>query len=500
MILDGWGIADHDRLDAVRSAATPNFDRYSERGAYGLLEAKGESVGLPPGGMGNSEVGHLTVGAGRVVKQAHTRINEAIESNEFEENAAFEEVFGAVGESGTLHLVGLLSDAGVHSDEAHFRAMIEAADAWGVEVASHVFTDGRDTPPSVAASFIERLEDTISSVGTGAVATVSGRYYGMDRDQNWERTRQVVRAMVEREAEFCAGSASEAVSSAYERGETDEFIQPTLVRGGEPIREGDAVLCMNFRADRMRQFVRMLRDDLPDGVSSVEPPGVTVVTMTNYDETFDVPVAFPAVTPVNTLGEVIAGAGLTQLRIAETEKYAHVTYFLNGGREIEFAGESREIIPSPDVPTYDLQPEMNAEQVTDTAIQVIGEDDPDVLILNYANPDMVGHTGDFDATVTAVETVDRELGRLVDTVFSMGGSVIVTADHGNADDMGTAEDPHTAHTFNPVPFIFLEGRERVRDVQVRDGGTLADIAPTVLSVLGIEQPAEMTGRTLLKSV
>lgn len=500
MILDGWGIGDHDRLNAVRAAVTSNVDRYSERGAFGLLDAKGESVGLPPGGMGNSEVGHLTIGAGRVVKQAHTRINAAIESGAFAANEAFLEAFESVGESGTLHLVGLLSDAGVHSDDSHFHAMIDTAVEQGLDVACHVFTDGRDTTPSVAEKYIDRLEAKIESVGTGDIATVAGRYYGMDRDHNWARTRRVVRAMVDREADHTVDSASEAVAGAYARDETDEFIEPTLIRGGASIAAGDAVVCMNFRADRMRQFVRMLRDELPEGVSSVDPPSVSVVTMTDYDESFDVPVAFPAVTPVNTLGEVVAEAGLTQLRIAESEKYAHVTYFLNGGREIEFAGESREIIPSPGVATYDLQPEMNAEQVTDTAVRLIGADDPDVVILNYANPDMVGHTGDFDAAVTAVETVDRELGRLVDAVFSMGGSVVVTADHGNADDMGTRDDPHTAHTFNPVPFIFLPGSEPEQDVRVRNGGTLADIAPTILALLGVEQPGEMTGRSLLESV
>ena len=508
IVLDGWGLADHDHLDAIRAAETPTFDRLRGAGAFGTLTAWGRSVGLPEDGMGNSEVGHLTIGAGRVVEQAHTRINGAIDDGSFFENDALASAFEhADADGGRVHLAGMVSDAGVHSDQAHLHALIEMAARRGVPAVTHAFTDGRDTPPKVADGYLAELEAVADEHGTGAVATVSGRYYAMDRDENWGRTRRVYDAIVRREAAHEADSAVAAVRDAYERGETDEFVEPTLIEGGPALSDGDAVITFNFRSDRMRQLVRMLGDvdpawnddgADPDDLGPTDPPAVRLVTMTEYDETFEFPVAFPAEEPGDTLGAVLSANGLTQLRIAETEKYAHVTYFLNGGREVAFDGELREIVPSPDVPTYDEQPEMSAPEVTDRAIAVIEERDPDVLVLNYANPDMVGHTGDFEAAVTAVEAVDAQLARLLSVLQARGAHVVVLADHGNADDMGTPGDPHTAHTFNPVPFVYLAPDGTSGGRRVREGGGLADVTPTLLSLLGIERPAAMTGQDLLE--
>ncbi|MDZ7700664.1 MAG: 2,3-bisphosphoglycerate-independent phosphoglycerate mutase [Halobacteriales archaeon] len=496
VVLDGWALADHDRRDAVRAAATPTFDRCWSAGAAGTLEAWGERVGLPPGGMGNSEVGHLTIGAGRVVPGARTRIDRALETGAFRENDALVGAFDhAAATGGRVHLTGLVSDAGVHADVAHLEALIELAADRGVEAVTHAFTDGRDTAPTDGVGFLERLEAAADAAGTGDVATVSGRYYAMDRDEHWDRTKRVYDAIVGREADHVAPSGVAAVEAAYGRGETDEFVEPTLVEGGPALADGDAVVAANFRADRMRQLVRLLGG--LEAPVDVDPPEVALATMTEYDESFEFPVAFPSPTPEDTLGAVLARAGLTQLRIAETEKYAHVTYFLNGGREGAFDGERREIVPSPDVPTYDERPEMSAPGVTDAAISIVEAEDPDVLVLNYANPDMVGHTGDFEAAVEAVQAVDAQLARLLATLQAAGAHVIVTADHGNADDMGTAEEPHTAHTFNPVPFVYLSPDGDDGGYRVREGGGLADLAPTLLALLGVEQPAAMTGEPLL---
>ena len=498
VVLDGWGLGDHDRRDAVRSAATPTVDRLREAGATGTLETWGERVGLPPGGMGNSEVGHLTIGAGRVVPQAHTRINAALDDGSFAENEAVGAALDhAAGTGGRVHLLGLASDAGVHADVAHLEALVGLAADRGVPAAVHAVTDGRDTGPTEAVGYLERLEAAAADAGTGDVATVTGRYWAMDRDGHWDRTERAYRAVVERAADHRAPSAVAAVEAAYDRGETDEFVAPTLVEGGPPVADGDAVVVANFRADRMRQLVGLLAAVGPEPPLEVDPPDVHVATMTEYDERFDLPVAFPPRQPPNVLGAVLADAGLTQLRIAETEKYAHVTYFLNGGREVAFDGERREIVPSPDVATYDRQPEMSAPRVTDVAIEVVEADDPDVLVLNYANPDMVGHTGDFDAAVDAVQAVDAQLARLLAALQAAGAHVVVTADHGNADDMGTADDPHTAHTFNPVPLYYLSPDGDDGGRAVRTGGGLADVAPTLLDLLGLEPPAAMTGTPLL---
>ncbi len=503
VILDGWGLGDHDRRNAVEAAETPNFDRLAATGAYGTLEVSGRRVGLPEGQMGNSEVGHLNIGAGRVVDQAYTRVNDAVDAGTFRENDAIASAFDHVEETGgRVHFMGLVSDGGVHSDQVHLHALIEAAADRGVEAVTHAFTDGRDTDPHGGREYLAELQSVVDREGTGDVATVTGRYYAMDRDNNWERTERAYDAIVRREAPHEAPTAVDAVEASYDRGDTDEFVEPTLIAGEPALADGDAIVFFNFRADRARQLVRMLADIRPaewhaEGIET-SPPDVRLVTMTQYDKTFDLPVAFPPRQPEDTLGEVLAAQGLTQLRLAESEKYPHVTYFLNGGREIEFEGERREIVDSPDVPTYDRQPEMSAPEVTDTAIAVIETDDPDVMVLNYANPDMVGHTGDYEAAIEAVEAVDEQLGRLVEAVQAAGGHLLITADHGNADDMGAAESPHTAHTYNRVPLIYLtpEGDDGGRTV--RQGGTLADIAPTLLSVIGVPKPDAMTGESLLE--
>ena len=515
VVLDGWGlgadsayrtggtetVADVSTTggrDAVSAAATPTFDDVVDRGAYGSLVVHGRRVGLPDGQMGNSEVGHLNIGAGRVVKQAYTRITDSLAAGTFADNDALAAAFDHVQETGgRVHFVGLVSDGGVHSHVSHLTALIDAAANAGVPATTHAFTDGRDTAPEVADEFLASVAEHADAAETGSVATVTGRYFAMDRDENWDRTRRAYDAIVDRTADHEADSAVEAARQAHARGETDEFIQPTLVAGGHGVTDGDAVVFFNFRADRARQLVRLLTDTNPEWEGTLDQPTIELVTMTEYDETFSFPVAFPPQIPEDTLGEVVAGADGTQLRIAESEKYPHVTYFLNGGREVAFPGELRSIVESPDVPTYDQQPEMSAPELTDEAIRVIETADPDLMVLNYANPDMVGHTGDFDAAVAAVEAVDTELSRLLDAVAAAGGHAVVTADHGNADDMGTESDPHTAHTFNPVPFAYVTPDGDDGGYDVRAGGSLCDVAPTVLDLMDLDQPTVMTGESLL---
>ncbi|ADB59520.1 phosphoglycerate mutase, 2,3-bisphosphoglycerate- independent [Haloterrigena turkmenica DSM 5511] len=502
IILDGWGLGDGTSRDAVAAAETPNFDRLADAGAYGTLEVAGRRVGLPDGQMGNSEVGHLNIGAGRVVHQEYTRISDSIADGSFRENDAINTAFdNARANDGKVHFVGLVSDGGVHSDHEHLHALIELAGDRDVEAVTHAITDGRDTSPTGGRDYLSTLEDVVAEHGTGDVATVTGRYYAMDRDQNWERTKRAYDAMVHREADHEADSAVEAVEQSYDRDVTDEFVEPTVIADGPALEDGDSVVWFNFRSDRARQLTRMLADIRPEDWADqfeTSPPDAEVVMLTQYDKTFDLPIAYPPNQPEQVLGEVLADAGRTQLRIAESEKYAHVTYFLNGGREIEFDGEIRKIVESPDVPTYDLQPEMSAPEVTDTAVDVIESDDPDVLVLNYANPDMVGHTGDYEAAIEAVEAVDAQLGRLTDALEDAGAHVLVTADHGNADDMGTEEDPHTAHTYNLVPLVYVADDGTAGGRTVRAGGTLADIAPTILELIDLAQPPEMTGESLLE--
>jgi 2,3-bisphosphoglycerate-independent phosphoglycerate mutase len=508
VILDGWGLnPDTEARDAVAAAETPQFDSLCEVGASATLRTDGPRVGLPPGQMGNSEVGHLTIGAGRAVVQESVRIADAIarwreeegtlESTDppLDENPALDSAFEHARErGGQVHLLGLVSDGGVHAAQEHLHALVSLAAERGVEAVTHAFTDGRDTAPTAGVDYLETLSAHTGRCDTGDVATVSGRYYAMDRDENWDRTRCAYDAVVAGESEHTVSSAVAAVQAAHERGETDEFVVPTRVEDAPVLTDGDAAVFVNFRADRARQLTRMLCDIDPVWPFETDPPAVRLVTMTEYDEEFDLPVAFPPREPGVTLGSVLAETGHDQLRLAETEKYAHVTYFLNGGREAVFTGEHREILPSPDVPTYDEQPAMSAAAVTDRALERL--DDADVFVLNYANPDMVGHTGEFDAAVAAVETVDEQLRRLRTALQEAGAHLLVLADHGNAEEMGTPAAPHTAHTTNPVPFVYCSPAGDDGNRQARDG-ELADVAPTLLDLLEVPPPAEMEGHSLL---
>ena len=501
VILDGWGCNDAPQRDAVATAATPTMDRLTRAGYATELAVSGRRVGLPTGQMGNSEVGHLTIGAGRVLTQAATQIGDAIAAGTFASTDAFQAAFDAVRDGGRVHIVGLASDGGVHADVRHMRALIDAADAAGVEAVTHAITDGRDTDPHGGVEYVAELAAHAERVGTGGVATVVGRYLAMDRDRNWDRTTAAVAALTQRDAApHTAASAAAAVQAAYDRGESDEFIAPTQVADRPRIRAGDAVICANFRPDRMRQLVRMLCDIDPVWDGSYAPPDLTVVTMTRYDARFDLPVAFTADRPATPLGAALAAAGRTQFRCAESEKYAHVTYFLNGGREDAVDGETRTIVDSPDVPTYDAMPAMAADAVTDVTVDAIAADDPDVVVVNYANPDMVGHTGDFDAAVAAVEAVDAELARLVAAMQAAGAAVCVTADHGNADEMGPPDRPHTAHTTNRVPFVFLPPPGDGRPYVLRADRSLPDIAPTVLRCAAVPVPQTMTGTPIVTPV
>jgi len=503
IILDGWGLSQEREGNAVYLAKTPNVDRYWCDYPATILGAAGESVGLPAGQMGNSEVGHLNLGAGRVVYQDYTRISKDIAEGGFFENRTLLAAIAAAREKqGALHLMGLLSDGGVHSHLEHLYALLDLAKAQGLQkVYVHAFLDGRDVPPDNAREYITALEEKMASLGVGQIATVMGRYYAMDRDNRWDRTEKAYRAMVYGEGERAA-SAVEAVEESYKRCETDEFVRPTVIvdGSGQPrttIREGDAIIFYNFRPDRARQLTRAFVDEEFTGFSrGPGHPRVHFTCMTRYDETIPAPVAYPPLELKKTLGEVIAEKGLKQLRIAETEKYAHVTFFFSGGEETPFAGESRRLIPSPKVATYDLKPEMSAPEVTEAVLAEL-ERGYDLVVLNYANPDMVGHTGCLEAAVRAVETVDTGVGRVVEKVKSMGGTVLITADHGNAEKMLDPETggPHTAHTTNPVPLILVSPAGK--GVSLREGGRLADVAPTILDLLGIEQPPEMTGTSLL---
>lgn len=500
MILDGWGIgrAD-DPSNAIQGANTPHMDLLAELYPSTPLYCSGEAVGLPDGQMGNSEVGHLNMGAGRTVYQELTRISKAIREGDFFTNPVLCKAMDQARESGkALHLTGLLSDGGVHSHNTHLYALVKMAKERGLEeVCIHAWLDGRDVPPSSALTFVAELEEQLRQIGVGRIATISGRYYGMDRDQRWERMEKAYAAMVFRQGET-ADTAAAAVQQAYDRGETDEFVLPTVVGEGGAVAEGDSIIFFNFRPDRARQLTRLFVDPAFDGFGRAKGCfPVHFATLTCYDETLPVDVAFAPDFPRNTLGEVFSQAGLRQLRIAETEKYAHVTFFFSGGEEKPFPGEERALIPSPKVATYDLQPEMSAREVTDRAVQEIRSGKYDLIVLNYANGDMVGHTGVYDAAVKAVETVDACVGRIVEAVRTQGGVTCITADHGNADQMADPQTggPFTAHTTNPVPFILVADQYRGRALRT---GTLADVAPTILAIAGVEQPKEMTGNSLLE--
>lgn len=501
VIMDGWGIGRvDDEFNSITQADTPHINLLTEMYPTTTLICSGEAVGLPEGQMGNSEVGHLNMGAGRVIYQELTRISKAIRDGDFFHNPVFVKVCEQTKASGgTLHLMGLLSDGGVHSHTSHLYALLNLAKQQGLsKVYVHAFLDGRDVAPSSATTYIKELEARMAEIGIGKIATVSGRYYAMDRDQRWERTSKEYQALV-----YCQCSqvptAIAAVEASYKVGITDEFVEPTVVAGCGycGIKPRDGVIFFNFRPDRARQLSHALTSAAFEGFERTrEDLPLYFATMTQYDEVLDVPVAFPPAHIANTLGEVFSAAGYTQLRIAETEKYAHVTYFFNGGEEQPFPGEERLLIPSPKVATYDLKPEMSAPEVTDKVVDAIKSGKYDLIILNYANGDMVGHTGKLEATASAVTTVDHCVGRVVGAMRDRGGITLITADHGNAEvmrDPATGE-AFTAHTTNRVPFIMVS--ETHRGAALREG-ILADIAPTILAVAGIAQPAEMTGKSLL---
>jgi len=500
VIMDGWGCGDEGPGNAISQASTPVFDELWRRYPHGTLGASGEAVGLPSGQMGNSEVGHLNIGAGRVVYQDLTRIRRAIEEGDFFRNRVLHQAFvKAAGRGSTVHLMGLVSDGGVHSGLDHLQALIRMAVLEGApELVVHAFLDGRDTPPRSALRYLDTAAETMAAEGIGRYGVVSGRYYAMDRDSRWERTKMAYDALVYGDG-MVAPTAQAAVEAAYARGESDEFVRPTVVAPAPAtrVKDGDVCVFFNFRPDRARQLTQaFIERDFAGFDRGPYPPACDFVTMTEYKREFSAPVAFPPDEPEQVLAEVLAEHGLRQLHIAETEKYAHVTFFLNGGHETELPGERRILIPSPrDVPTYDHKPEMSAVEVTDELLAQLGGGEFDFVVVNYANADMVGHTGIIEAAVTAVETVDACLGRLTNAVAAVDGVCLITADHGNADtmrDRGGGTD--TAHSTNPVPFVATVPGGTVA---VREGGILADIAPTVLHLLGIEAPEEMTGADLL---
>jgi 2,3-bisphosphoglycerate-independent phosphoglycerate mutase len=501
IILDGFGYREPDPYNAISTAHTPNWDRLWQHHPHTLIHASGSAVGLPSGQMGNSEVGHLNIGAGRVVYQDFTRIDLAIQSGHFYGNLAIQDVIQQVKSRGSaLHVFGLVSDGGVHSHETHIHAMLEMAAREGVDkLYMHAFLDGRDTPPKCAEVYLKRLQDKLDALGRGRIASIIGRYYAMDRDRRWPRVKQAYDLITLGRAEHRAATAVEGLHMAYARGETDEFVKATVIapEGAEPVRmhDGDAVVYMNFRSDRARQLTRaFVAPDFAEFEREYVPKLSRYCTLTSYSEEFDVPVAFPPERIRNSFGEYISSLGLRQLRIAETEKYPHVTYFFNGGVETVFPGEERIMVPSPHVATYDLKPEMSAYEVTDRLVEAIRSRRFDAIICNYANPDMVGHTGDLAAAQRAIEVVDECLGRAVAAMQEIGGEVLVTADHGNAECMldEVAQQVHTAHTTNLVPLVYVG-----RPARVAEEGALEDVAPTLLKMMGLPQPREMTGRPLV---
>jgi len=501
VVLDGWGLAPDGPGNAVSLAATPVFDELWERYPHTRLTACGRAVGLPDGQMGNSEVGHLNLGAGTVVRQDLTRIDDAVTDGALAQNAVLRAAFTG---APRVHLIGLVSDGGVHSGWAHLEALIRMAGQLEVpDLVVHAFTDGRDTLPKAGAGYLETVEDWLAAAagsgsrhaGRARIGSVVGRYFAMDRDKRWDRVQRAYDLLVHGRGAHHANDGPGAVRAAYERGETDEFVTATTVGDEARIRPGDSTIAFNFRPDRMREIAQALADP---GFAEVDrggaPPVERYATMTEYHEGWPYPIAFPPERPKVTLSHVLADRGATQLHVAETEKYPHVTYFFNGGEESPYPGERRELVASPrDVPTYDHKPQMSASEAAAAFVRAWTEDQPRFGIINFANADMVGHTGVIPAAVAAIETVDRCLGEVVEAVHASGGACIITADHGNADHMLEADgSPNTAHSLNPVPLVVT-----VPELELREGGILADVAPTLLQVLGEVQPAEMTGRSLI---
>ncbi len=496
-VLDGWGCSDSDYGNAIAAATLPHWHAFFQKYPWTMLDASGESVGLPKGIMGNSEVGHMNLGSGRVVPQGVVIIDADIASGAFESNATLVQCLEHVKRTGgTLHLMGLLSDGQVHSSVVHLFALVDAAVDANVPLAVHAFLDGRDTPPRSAETYVTQLEEKLGTVGRqGAIASVCGRFYAMDRDKRWERTQQAYDMLARASAKYHAADAFAAVRMGYERDENDEFIVPTIVGEARPVKDGDASIFFNFRPDRARQMTLAFNNDPSVPFDKIAYENLIFATMTKYDETYPNPVLFGPRPQFETFGEIVSRAGLRQLRLAETEKYAHVTYFFNGGREDVFEGEDRTLIPSDrSVPTYDRAPAMRAKEITDFAVHDIKSAAHDVIIMNYANADMVGHTGMWEPTVEAVEVLDGCLQRLADAVCSAGGLLAITADHGNAEEkLDKDGNPLTAHTTNPVPFILVSNDVRGR---LASGGKLGDVAPTLLSIMGLPVPAAMTGTNL----
>jgi 2,3-bisphosphoglycerate-independent phosphoglycerate mutase len=498
LILDGWGHSEKTEYNAIKQANTPVFDSLLANNPNTFIHTSGESVGLLGEQMGNSEVGHLNLGAGRVVRQELSRIHNEIETGGFFHNPIFKNQLEYAKENDkAVHIMGLLSDGGVHSHISHIEAMLEmCAKQELTKVYLHMFSDGRDCPPRSATNYFTQLENKITKLGVGKIATIIGRYYALDRDNRWDRVRTAFELMVRGRAEYDANNSLEAIKNAYERDENDEFIKATTINGGAKIGKGDAVIFMNYRADRARQITESFIKTDFNGFARGTFESVQFSCLTEYKKDYNLPVAYPSMKLNNVLGKYLANLGKTQLRIAETEKYAHVTFFLNGGVEDPFNGEARVLIPSPDVATYDLQPEMSSTELTDELTSRIESGKYDLIICNYANTDMVGHSGKLDAAIKAVEAVDSCIGRIVKSLEKTGGEALITADHGNAEKMfdEATNAPHTAHTSNPVPLIFV-GRKGLK-FTINDGA-LADIAPTLLKLMDLEQPKEMTGRQLL---
>ncbi|MEK5331393.1 MULTISPECIES: 2,3-bisphosphoglycerate-independent phosphoglycerate mutase [unclassified Lysinibacillus] len=501
IILDGFAFRDETFGNAVAQAKKPNFDRFWNQFPHATLTASGEAVGLPDGQMGNSEVGHLNIGAGRIVYQSLTRLNKSIREGDFFTNQAFLDAVAHVkAHQSKLHVMGLLSDGGVHSHYEHMFALLKLAKEQGLdEVFVHAFLDGRDVGPTTAIGYIEETEKQMASIGIGKFASIHGRYYAMDRDKRWDRVALTYNALVDGVGQT-AESAKGGVTESYEREVTDEFVIPfSIQEHGEPvatIEDNDAVIFFNFRPDRAIQLSKVFTNTSFDGftLSAKHPQNVKFVSFTHYSDEVNAQVAYENDNLKNTIGEVLASNGKTQLRIAETEKYPHVTFFMSGGREEKFDGEERILIASPKVATYDLKPEMSAYEVTDALLAAIAADKFDGIILNFANPDMVGHSGMLEPTIKAIEVVDECLGKVVDALLEKGGAAIITADHGNSDEVVTLEgNPMTAHTTNPVPVIVTKA-----NLMLRNGGILADLAPTMLELLEVSQPIEMTGKSLIE--
>jgi len=503
IVLDGWGLSKIRDCNAIALANTPTYLELLERYPHASLITNGEAVGLPTGQMGNSEVGHMNLGAGRIIYQDLTRIDQSISSGEFFKNPRLlESITRCTGDRQALHLIGLVSDGGVHSHQHHLNALIKMAAKHRLDrVFVQVITDGRDTSPTAGANFIAELEQTMTSTGVGKIASVTGRYYAMDRDRRWERTRRTYEMLTKGTGKSCK-NAQKLINEAYSAGITDEFIEPSIVldETGNPIgnlEDGDSVVFFNFRSDRARQLTRAITfDDFNDFNRSVFPR-IHSTTMTEYDATYHLPTVFPPEVFSSNLATVLANHGIRNLRLAETEKYAHVTYFFNCGEEKPYQGEERILIPSPKVPTYDLQPEMSATEITKQLVTDVKNSRHDLIICNFANADMVGHTGKLDATISAISTLDHCLLQIVQTVENIGGTVIITSDHGNAEQMWNSKrgEPHTAHTTNPVPILVVEERLRDSGYELSDG-SLCDVASTILGILKIAQPTQMTGSDL----